>query len=100
MGVYQTIVYTGRLCGSMSATSLPLEGRELPLWNIAGRSCYNPLGRQFCYILLEVSEHHVLVGDVYLYIAMRGELIECQGGMKDRRLDVAVSVARGLRRVT
>ena len=33
-------------------------------------------GGQFCYILREVGEHYVLVGDAYLHGAMYGELVD------------------------
>jgi hypothetical protein len=33
-------------------------------------------GGQFCYILREVSEHYVLVGDAYLHGATHGELLD------------------------
>ncbi|OAP56816.1 hypothetical protein AYL99_08928 [Fonsecaea erecta] len=41
-------------------------------------------GGQFCYILREVSEHYVLVGDAYLHGAMHGELLD-QRRQEERR---------------
>jgi hypothetical protein len=32
-------------------------------------------GGQFCYVLREVGEHYIFVGDAYLHGAMHGELL-------------------------
>ena len=68
--IYQQVGISQRCFYTTSTGEMGLGSFD----TLPGDLVTNLYGGQFCYILREVGEHYILIGDSYLHGAMHGEL--------------------------